>query len=313
VTSAYALVDEVKARLSQDVPNMGSGRDQSIADKILEVSRDIDREVACGRGDLESLFSFIADRQYGQQVVSLSSTPRPTSGYLTLTFAGETTIPIDFNADATAVQSILCYLTTVGEGNAVVSGGTGGPWRVDFAGTLSGPQPAMVGYASVDTLGASVTVQQVISGVAEVPSERRFVAYPDLYGRTLLPIHACLSVQDVAVYNADGSVVRSMTEGIDYMTWPLNARPIEALKCLSSYSWPAWPAMVGVRARWGWAEDVIPDVREVAIIEVIRSYLSDAAGNDDRLGMTPFGSVVTAKAYTSKFRELVDHYGKTLW
>ena len=310
MTNAYALVDEVKARLSQDAPNMGSGKDQSIADKILEVSRDIDRKVAHRRGDLESLFSFVADRPYGRQVVSLSATPPPTSGGFTLTFGDQTTIPIDWNADATAVQSILGYLSNIGEGGVVVSGNPGGPWRVDFAGSLSGPQPAMTGYATTDALGATVTVQKVIAGVAQVPSEREFIATPDLHGDTILPIHACVEVVDVVLH---GSSDQSLVRGTHYLTWPLNGTPVEALKLLGVSALQPWPTRYGVLARWGWAEEVLEDVRETAIIEVIRSLLGDAAGNDDRLGTTPFGSVVTAKAFTSKFRELIDDYGCSLW
>jgi hypothetical protein len=319
VTNAYALVDEVKARMSQDAPNMGSGKDQSIADKILEVSRDIDRKVALKRGDLESSFSFLADQPYGRQVVSLSSTPRPGSGALTLFFKGSSTTPIAYDADAAAFQSALDDLATVGAGNSVASGNPGGPWTIDFAGSLSGPQPAMSGYASVDTLGATVTVQRVVTGVASVPSERRFVAVPDLHG-AILPIHACLEVVGVTLYAVNG---RGLTEGTDYMTWPLNGTPIEALKFMSNVEWEPWsqrytmwqpwPATYGVTARWGYSSYVLEDVRETCIIEVIRSLIGDVAGNDDRLGTTPFGSVVTAKAFTSKFRDLVEDYGCTLW
>ena len=315
MTNAYCYVDEVKARLSQDVPNMGSGRDQSIADKIIEVARDIDRKVALKRGDLETSFSFLADQPYGRQVVSLSATPRPNTGVFYLSFAGATTGPIAFDADGTAVQAMLENTTGFSVGDVSVAGNPGGPWTVDFAGELSGPQPVMTGYADVGVLGASVTVLPAIEGKAEVPSMRKFQARRDIYGQ-ILPIHACVEVLDVATYAPDGSVIRTWLPGVDYMTWPLNGTPIQALKASSSFqslTWPEWPNYVGVRSRWGMATYVLPDVRETAIIEVIRSLLGDVAGNDDRLGITPYGSIITAKAFTSKFHELVEEYGCTLW
>ncbi|MFJ1454693.1 hypothetical protein [Nocardia sp. N2S4-5] len=63
-----------------------------------------------------------------------------TAGTFTLTVGGQTTTGIAYNAAASAVQSALEALSTVGTGNAVVTGSAGGPYSVTLKvpGTLSG-------------------------------------------------------------------------------------------------------------------------------------------------------------------------------
>src|SRR5947209_2704092 len=72
------------------------------------------------------------------QTVTISGAP--TGGTFTLTFGANTTTGIAFNAAASAVQSALVALASIGAGNVTVTGSNGGPWLVDFTGTL--------GYAS---------------------------------------------------------------------------------------------------------------------------------------------------------------------
>ena len=64
----------------------------------------------------------------------------PTGGTFTLSFAGQTTTGIAYNAAASAVQSALEALSTVGSGNATVTGSAGGPYSVTISavGTLTG-------------------------------------------------------------------------------------------------------------------------------------------------------------------------------
>lgn len=66
------------------------------------------------------------------QVVTLGS---PSAGNFTLTYNGQTTANIVFNATASAVQSALQALTAIGT-NATVQGSSGGPYTVIFSGSL---------------------------------------------------------------------------------------------------------------------------------------------------------------------------------
>ena len=52
-----------------------------------------------------------------------------SSGTFTLTFGGQTTAAIAYNATAATVQSALQSLSSIGSGNVLVSGPAGGPCR----------------------------------------------------------------------------------------------------------------------------------------------------------------------------------------
>lgn len=54
----------------------------------------------------------------------------PTGGSFTLTYGGQTTSAIAYNASASAVESAIQALSSVGTGQARVSGSAGGPWTV---------------------------------------------------------------------------------------------------------------------------------------------------------------------------------------
>lgn len=66
----------------------------------------------------------------------------PTGGTFTLSFGGQTTDPIAFNATAAAVQAALEALSTLDAGDVTVTGTAGGPYtvKIDVAkvGTLTG-------------------------------------------------------------------------------------------------------------------------------------------------------------------------------
>jgi hypothetical protein len=58
-------------------------------------------------------------------------------GTFTISHGGDTTGPIPFNASAGQVQTALEALESIGSGNVVVNGGPGGPYFVEFVGSLA--------------------------------------------------------------------------------------------------------------------------------------------------------------------------------
>ena len=68
------------------------------------------------------------------------SVSNATGGTFTLTFDGQTTAPIAFNATAAQVQAALEALSTIGPGNLTATGGDVDTARVDitFVGTFAG-------------------------------------------------------------------------------------------------------------------------------------------------------------------------------
>lgn len=90
------------------------------------------------------------------QTVSLGS---PSAGNFTLTYKSVTTGNIAYNATAATVQTALTGLSTVGTGNATVTGSAGGPYSVIFTGTLANDTTAMTGSGAGLT-GGTFTVTQ---------------------------------------------------------------------------------------------------------------------------------------------------------
>jgi RHS repeat-associated protein len=95
----------------------------------------------------------------GDSVQQVSLTGSPTGGTFTLSFNGQTTSAIAYNASAATVQSALQTLSSIGTNNALVAPAAGSTWIVRFAGTLAGAaQPALTGNGSGLTGGSSPSV-----------------------------------------------------------------------------------------------------------------------------------------------------------
>src|SRR5262249_15449261 len=137
---------------------------------------------------LVSSLSYASD---GVQTVRLTGSP--TGGTFTLTFKGQTTSGIAYNASASTVQTALTGLSTVGTGNAVVTAAAGGGWQVRFTGTLAASfQPALTasGLGLTGGTSPSVSIGVLSAGgdagwVAKVTDPRGLVrrTYSDALGR----------------------------------------------------------------------------------------------------------------------------------
>lgn len=70
---------------------------------------------------------------------TLTVSGAPSGGTFTLTYKGQTTTAIQYNAAASAVQTALAALSTIGAGNVSVTGGPGpgAAWVVKFTGALA--------------------------------------------------------------------------------------------------------------------------------------------------------------------------------
>ncbi len=119
-----------------------------------------------------SALDSISLSQGPSEIQTLTLNGGPTGGTFTLTFNDATTGSIDHAATAGAVQSALVALATIGSGNATVSGSSGGPYAVTFAGALGhknvGPLTA---DASLLTGGVTPTVtvaQTQVGGMTEL-------------------------------------------------------------------------------------------------------------------------------------------------
>lgn len=101
------------------------------------------------------------------EVQTATVTGGPTGGTFTLTFNGETTAGIAFNATAAAVQAALVALPSVASGDVTVTGSAGGPYTVTFGGNLSGANVAAMTASGASLTGGStpgVTIATTTAG-----------------------------------------------------------------------------------------------------------------------------------------------------
>ncbi|WP_112678862.1 hypothetical protein [Micromonospora saelicesensis] len=95
------------------------------------------------------------------EVQTLTVTGTPTGGTYTLTFSGQTTAAIPYNATAAQVRTALEALSNIGTGNVTTAGGAhpGTPITVTFTGTLANTNVAQMTASSAGlTGGTSPTV-----------------------------------------------------------------------------------------------------------------------------------------------------------
>ncbi len=112
------------------------------------------------------------------EVQTVTITGSPTGGTFTLTFGGQTTGPIAYNATAAAVATALQALSSIGAGNVTTGGGPlpGTAVTVTFQNDLGGTNVAMMTASGAGLTGGTspaVTVAEttagVASGVTEIP------------------------------------------------------------------------------------------------------------------------------------------------
>jgi hypothetical protein len=100
---------------------------------------------------------------------SQASPRTPVAETFTLSFNGDTTANLDFDAGVATVQAALEGLASVGSGNLLVTGTANG-YQFDFQGALAGTNvPAITANSSLKQAAATVTVSTVQAGVADVP------------------------------------------------------------------------------------------------------------------------------------------------
>jgi hypothetical protein len=93
-----------------------------------------------------------------------------SAGTFTITYAGQTTSAIAYDADAATVETALLALSNLAPGDVVCGGGAlpGTPVTLTFGGTLAGTNVAQITIDSAGLTGATVTIATTTAGVAAV-------------------------------------------------------------------------------------------------------------------------------------------------
>ena len=145
-------------------------------------------------------------------VQTVTVTGSPTGGTFTLTFAGQTTAGIAYNAAASAVQSAFQALSTVGSGNATVTGS--GPYTITFTGTMAAaPQANITASGSGLTGGTSpgVTITHTTTGAVPINAVQTVTVTAS--GGTFSLTFGSQTTIPIA-YNAASSVVQTALQAL---------------------------------------------------------------------------------------------------
>lgn len=108
------------------------------------------------------------DKLGTNEVQTITISGGVTGGTFTLTFGGQTTAAIAYNASALTVQGALENLSSIGEGNVTVTGAAGGPWTLTFQGTLGDAPQALLTHNIASLTGGTPAMAhaETTAGVA---------------------------------------------------------------------------------------------------------------------------------------------------
>ena len=126
-------------------------------------------------------------------------------------------------------------------------------------------------------------------------------------GTSLMFIDDAVEVTSVQILNRQGDPVQTLALNLDYLPQPFNSLPITGLVLTHGF-WPQYPGGVAVGLTPGYGLTVPPNVTDACIEEVIRGKRAGMAGVDDRLGMSPYGSVIVSKALLQSTVRMLHRY-----
>lgn len=143
------------------------------------------------------------------------------------------------------------------------------------------------------------------SFIAGAPATRRYTGRQG--GAALILIDDATAVSAVTLLDTAGNPVQSLAAGADWLPSPLNGTPITGLRLVHGL-WPWHYGGVQASLTPGYAAAWPANITNAAIAEVIRAVRGGQAGEDDRLGVTPYGSVVTSKALLQSTLRMLSRY-----
>lgn len=141
--------------------------------------------------ELVATFGLPPNLKGGQNEKQRLTASAGSSGTFKLSFDGQVTATVAYNASASTLQTALQALSTIGSGNAVVTGGGGLPWVVTFTGALAQRDVAPL-LVDTQPTGGTVSVSVVQEGVTP-PGDYAMIAavYFLRQGRQLRFVRTC--------------------------------------------------------------------------------------------------------------------------
>ena len=144
------------------------------------------------------------------EVENVALTGTVTGGVFTLTYGGQTTIAIPYNASAGVVQADLMALSNIGSGDVSVASNSSGTWSVTFTGNLAGlPESITTDGTGLTGTGANVGVTEGTHGALQQLdsiSNIRNVEFSAILAGVLM---------DTSQFSTTGTVTLSGGEGVN--------------------------------------------------------------------------------------------------
>ncbi|WP_329492535.1 hypothetical protein OG618_37210 (plasmid) [Kitasatospora sp. NBC_01246] len=135
--------------------NAGSGPDQGY--NVLRSG------IPLGRLTESGLYAPYTGPSSETQTVTI--TGGPTGGTFTLTFNGQATAALPYNASAATVRAGLEALNNIAAGDVTVTGNAGGPYTVVFAGNFSGDNVAQMTANAAGLTGGTTPAVNVTTPI----------------------------------------------------------------------------------------------------------------------------------------------------
>jgi hypothetical protein len=258
---------------------------------------------------------------YQQQTLTLTGSP--AGGTFTLTYEGQTTGAIAYNASSTTLQTALQALSTIGSNGATVKGPAGGPWIINFT-VEKGRSPLILANNSL-TGGASPSltiantadakIQDILDRVTEIIDQElgysfgtaatsTRVVYGDGTDYLLPPAFVAGSVTGVTAPSGysvpsyvelDGILVVKDSSGV---LAPITGRSTLSGSIPTGNWLPGVPYTVSANFGYG---SVPKDIVEACLEVAVRIWKGRDAGFSDVVGVEGSGAV----GYNGKFPALV--------
>lgn len=147
-----------------------------------------------------------------------------TGGTFTLTYSGQTTSAIAYDAAAATVQTALEALSNIESGDVAVTGSAGGPYTATFGGNLGNQD-----VAAMTASGASLTGEGAAIAVAETTKGARWFELPEITAD--VSIKFAEDAEDITpVYELWRTSDVVTKRGVDTIGFEFNRRSIKALK-----------------------------------------------------------------------------------
>ncbi|TWT34688.1 autotransporter outer membrane beta-barrel domain-containing protein [Blastopirellula retiformator] len=145
-----------------------------------------------------------------RQLVSLTGSP--SGGTFTLTYSGQTTAALPYNAAAATVEAALAALSNIGDGDVSV-GGSAPNWTIEFAGDLAAQDVPLISGDGGNLTGGAGVVEKTQLAAAPINEKQTVSLSPGVTGGTFTLTYAGQTTAAIS-FAASSSAVETALEDL---------------------------------------------------------------------------------------------------